>query len=88
MQSNGCKIRSSTSYLHTLGHVICWQVQMTPSPKNRDLDSLSTGTPVEKPKEIVVPFAKLQLAAWKRAEQASKNAPCAPWPSFCRIILH
>jgi hypothetical protein len=69
-----------------------WQVQSTPLPKNRDMDEKSTGTPVEKPQEIVTPYAKLQLAAWKRAEQANKAAPSeppsAPWLSLAKSFPH
>ena len=50
------------------------------------MDEKSTGTPVEKLREVVTPFAKLQLAAWKRAEQASKAAPSEP-PSAPWLIL-
>ena len=69
-----------------------WQVLSTPLPKNRDMDEKSTGTPVDKPREIVTPYAKLQLAAWKRAEQANKAAPSeplsAPWLSLAKSLPH
>lgn len=46
-----------------------WQDLVTPPPRSRDLDEKATGTPPA----IVTPYAKIQLAAFKRAEAASKN---------------
>ena len=45
------------------------EVTPPPRPKVSD-DDLRSGTP---PSKIVTPFAKLQLAAWKRAEAAMKG---------------
>ena len=46
---------------------------MTPPPRQKkDEEELRTGSPPDR--KIVTPFAKLQLAAWKRAEAAAKGA--------------
>ena len=45
--------------------------EVTPPPRPKVIDDdLRSGTP---PSKIVTPFAKLQLAAWKRAEAAMKG---------------
>ena len=55
----------------TILHVMSfyWQDLVTPPPRTRDLDEKATGTPPA----IVTPYAKTQLAAFKRAQAASKN---------------
>ena len=49
------------------------EVEVTPPPRQKkDEEELRTGSPTDR--KIVTPFAKLQLAAWKRAEAAAKGA--------------
>ena len=49
------------------------EVEVTPPPRQKkDEEELRTGSPPDR--KIVTPFAKLQLAAWKRAEAAAKGA--------------
>lgn len=46
---------------------------ITPPPRSKNC-SLDVKTPTEKPKKkVVVPYAKIQLAAAKRAELATKG---------------
>ena len=49
------------------------EVEVTPPPRQKkEEEELRTGSPPDR--KIVTPFAKLQLAAWKRAEAAAKGA--------------
>ena len=67
-------IRTSLAYIWQLVSftpVEACDEEVTPPPRPKVCDDdLRSGTP---PSKIVTPFAKLQLAAWKRAEAATKG---------------